>query len=125
MSGVKVEGADEVQQALERAVQVVQPGGEMDKAVTFAVRRAHYYMRSIVHVDTGALKSSLTVQQGQRAAYLYSDPTVTNPRSRQRPAVYGYWEDKRGGSHAFYDRTMAKMPEFAAQAAALIRKALP
>ena len=122
---VTVQGADKVQQALEQAVQVVQPGGEMDKAVTFAVRRAHYYMRGIVHVDTGALKSSLTVQQGRHAAYLYSDPTVVNPRSRQRPAMYGYYEDRRGGDHAFYDCTMAKMPEFAQQAMTLIRKALP
>lgn len=122
---VRVEGVEKVQAALEQAAQAARPGGEMDKAVTFATQRAHYYMRGIVHVDTGALKASLVVRQGQHAAYLYSDPTVVNPRSKQRPAVYGYYEDRRGGDHAFYDRTMAKMPEFVEQAMTIIRKALP
>jgi hypothetical protein len=42
---------------------------------------------------------------------IYLDPSAINPRTGQKPAVYGYYENKRGGEHAFYDRTVEEFEQ--------------
>ena len=39
-------------------------------------------------------------------AEIFIDPSATNRRTKQRPAEYGLFEEARGGSHAFYTRTV-------------------
>ena len=41
---------------------------------------------------------------------IYIDPRAVNPRG-QKPSVYGFYENKRGGEHAFYDRTVEEFEE--------------
>jgi hypothetical protein len=42
---------------------------------------------------------------------IYIDPASVNPRSKQKPSIYGYYENKRGGEHAFYDRTVEEFSD--------------
>lgn len=122
---VSIQGQDEVKAALEKAAQIGQSGGPLEQAAAFVARRAHYYMRSITHVDTSALKASHAIEQRGRMTILYQHPAVINPRSRKRPAEYGFYENRRGGQHAFYDRTMEKIPLYMELADSILRKALP
>ena len=121
----RFEGMEEVKRALDEAARIAQRGGALEKSAAFAARRAYYYVRSITHVDTGALKASHVIEQHGLRAYVYPSPAIINPRSRQRVTDYAFYENRRGGSHAFYTRMLEKMPEFAAQAEAILRRSLP
>ncbi len=121
----RFEGMEEVKRALDEAARIAQRGGALEKSAAFAARRAYYYVRSITHVDTGALKASHVIEQHGLKAYVYPSPAVINPRSGKRVTDYAFYENRRGGSHAFYTRMLGKMPEFMAQAEELLRRSLP
>lgn len=55
------------------------------------------------HLKLMAQLDTSDVDQG----LVYLDPTAVNPRTGQRTAEYGAHEHDRGGSHAFYERTIA------------------
>ncbi len=121
----RIEGVEEVEAALAKAAEVAGKGNTLEQAAGFVARRAHYYMVSITHVDTGALKASHAIEQRGKMTVLYQHPAVVNPRSGKRPADYGVYENAHGGLHAFYDRTMEKIPLYMELADAIIRKRLP
>jgi len=101
-----IRGIQEAQQANLRQVAAVKPNGALGEAVKVGTTLAHRYAVSITHVDSGSLRASQRLSvQGLRGR-VYLDPNAVNPRSGARPSIYGNYEHARGGSHAFYERTV-------------------
>ena len=101
-----ITGVQEAQRANLEAIAALRPGGAFGRAVVYATTAAHRYAVAITHVDTGALRASHRVEVSGLRGRIYIDPGAVNPRSAQRPAVYGPYEHARGGSHAFYQRVV-------------------
>lgn len=73
--------------------------------------------RPITHVITGALRGSHTPYQRRALVWdVTPNPATINPFGFY-PAKYGPIEHARGGSHAFYERTLnERFPEIARDA---------
>lgn len=103
-----VEGYEAARGAVERAVKVAKPEGRMSQAVTFATVEAHRYAVSQVHVDTGTLRSALSMRMlAWNHGQVYVGSNI-NPRSHQPASRYAPDEEGHGGSHAFFGRTIAE-----------------
>lgn len=102
-----IEGIQAAQAHNLRMLAALQPRGTMDKIVYMAAIELHRYAVSITHVDTGALRAShrILIEAGRARGQISIDPSSVNPRG-QRPYEYGPLEHARGGSHAFYKRTV-------------------
>ncbi len=89
----------------------------------------HNYAVGITHVQTGTLqRSHLTdfasggVQtfrfgfpiMNRAIGRIYINPAARNPVTGQRPEEYGLLEHRKGGSHAFYRRTVDERGKYAA-----------
>lgn len=109
--GLSIKGLQEAQAANQRRIAMMKPHGEVQKAIKEATIGAQRYAIQITHVLTGSLRASHRMKVKGLRGRIYIDPKAVNPRSNQRPAVYGYYENKRGGSHAFYDRTVEEYGE--------------
>lgn len=110
------------QKALQAHLQIVkalQPDSDLGAAVKGVALGAHAYAQKIVHVDTANLKNALRIDPhygavggyGTGAGRHWTAAAVEvggwpHPRSGVPANVYGYWEHDRGGSHAFFDRTV-------------------
>ena len=115
---MNVEGLREAQEALRRAERYVSGAEGMQRVIGEAAMRAHRYAVSITHVNTGALKSAHRMRLGSRHAEIYIDPGARNEYG-DRPSQYGPIEEARGGSHAFYRRTIDEAgPDIVRQAQA-------
>ena len=102
---MNVQGLQDAQEALRRLERYVSAQDGFQRVIGDAAIRAHRYAVSITHVDTGALKSAHRVQFARNRAEIYIDPGARNEYGEQ-PAQYGQIEHDRGGSHAFYRRTV-------------------
>ena len=105
---VIVDGLREVQDANLQRIAALQPSGAMGKAIKDAATRLHRYAVAITHTWKylgGGLKASHRMAVEGASAKIYIDPSAVNPRG-QRPADYGPQEHARGGTHAFYKRTV-------------------
>ncbi len=104
-----ITGLQEAQQANLRLIAAMKPGGRLAGAVQYGAIEAHRYAAAITHVwiyRGGALKASHRIRwNGGLEATVDIDPSAVNPR-KGRPAIYGFWEHRRGGEHAFYQRTV-------------------
>jgi len=109
---------------IERQIAGAAPG--LSQAVGRAAERAMRYAREISHIDTGELQGShRATYEGSRRATVYVDPSVVNIHG-QRPGRYGPYEHARGGSHAFYARTVTEQgPAILLEAATTIIASLP
>lgn len=110
MSGVTIEGIQEVQDANLQRIAAMKPAGAMGKAIKYGAIRLHRYAVAITHVwkyKGGGLRASHRMAVEGASAKIYIDPTTINPRG-QRPSIYGPYEHARGGTHAFYNRTVAE-----------------
>ena len=103
---LSITGLQEAQADNQRRIAMFKPGGEVQQAIKDATIGAQRYAIQITHILTGSLRASHRMKVKGLRGRIYIDPKAVNPRSNQRPAVYGYHENKRGGSHAFYDRTI-------------------
>jgi hypothetical protein len=127
MSGsVHIRGIQEAQRGNAQLMASFKPGGKFAKAVWKVTVSLHRYAVGITHVwriKGGSLKAShrMKMLPDGLTGYIYIDPSSVNPRNRQRPAQYGYYEEKRGGAHAFYRRTVE---EHFMQASAMAVKGL-
>ena len=95
---VEIKGLKETQRRLEKALQEISAGGGLEAIIAKATLRAHRYATSITHVDTGRLKNSHFPSIQTKGNEVYG--VVGNN------TAYAMFEHERGGSHAFYDRTM-------------------
>lgn len=84
------------------------PGGKFAKAVWRITKSLHRYAVTITHVITGSLRAShrMEMRDGGMTGFIWIDRTSRNPQTRAFPYRYGYYEEKRGGEHAFYARTL-------------------
>lgn len=109
MAKVKsIEGIQELQDYNIRAIAELKPDGVVGKAVRYGLTVIHRYAVSVTHVVTGALRASHEMEfRGSESLGIVSiRGDTTNPRTGARPSIYGVTEHERGGSHAFYQRTV-------------------
>lgn len=124
-----IEGLQEAQAAMNKIVAELRPRGAYGRAIVQVTSGLHHYATSITHVDTGTLRSSermiVNLSQQPRGV-VFVDPSAVNPRTGERPADYGKQEEARGGSHAFFSRTVAEAgPRLLQQADQMMLGALP
>lgn len=121
-----IRGIQEAQEKNLKRIAAMKPAGEFGKALQFALTAAHRYAVQITHVDTGALKGShrMKLELLWRRGIIYIDPA--SPGKRGTPPVeYGVYEHRRGGSHAFYKRTVDEAgPRIAGQAGVMLRRVM-
>ena len=128
MVEVTIRGIQEAQRANERIIAAMRPRGAFGRAIQVATSRVHRYAIAVSHVDTGAMRAShrMRLQLAQLMGIVSLDQSARNPRSGVPTHVYGYYEHERGGSHAFYARTVQEAgPRIVADAGHMIRRGLP
>ena len=111
-----IKGIQEAQAENAKRIARLQPHGEVGQKIKELTTSAHRYAVSITHVLSGSLRASHRMELKGLRGRIYIDPTSVNPRSGQKPSVYGFYENKRGGEHAFYDRTVDEFEEKAEDA---------
>lgn len=123
VGSVGIYGIDAVDRALKDAAKAANKAGPLGEVVFAAAQHAAAYATEISHVWTGALQESHSIDQAGGRAVVYPNPAVINPISLKSPAEYGPYEHARGGSHAFYARTINERGTDIAQGAiaALLR----
>jgi len=94
---LEIKGLKETQDRLVQLLAQV-TGHGWEAIVSKATLRAHRYATMITHVDTGRLKNSLFPRVHSRGNTAYG-VIGTN-------VVYAPYEHARGGSHAFFARTV-------------------
>lgn len=85
---IQISGQDDVQQAIERIIRALQPGGALDTGVKVGAEIGADYASQIVPRDTGALSRAQTVLQYAGHVSIGIDPGAANPKGG-RPDVYG------------------------------------
>ena len=110
--GIQIQGIQELQKDNQLLIAAIRPTSGLGDAVKVSGQELARYMVSITHVDTSALRSSEimdfsgTGDEAQAVVHI-ADGTL-NPRTGQSPANYGPYENARGGSHAFMERTVTE-----------------
>ena len=101
---VSIKGIQELQAYNVRAIAALRPDGAVGKAIQHGTAALHRHAVIYTHVITGSLRGShrMDIEEKGMRGVISIDPRTVNPRSRQRPAEYGFHEHERGGSHAFY-----------------------
>jgi hypothetical protein len=119
---LSITGIQEAQARNNRAMAALRTSGAFGAAIQYATAAAHRYAVALTHVDTGSLKASHRMEMSGLRGRVYIDPSATNPRSRQQTAEYGPYEHVRGGSHAFYQRTVDEYgPRIRREALAILK----
>lgn len=117
MIDLDIRGIQEAQLRNLEMMNDLQPSGGLGRLVHNVTSWLHRFITSIVHVDTGALKGAQQMSFDGLRGVVFTDPGAVNPRSGERPAIYGAIENARGGSHAFFDMTVAAAPQIVEQSA--------
>lgn len=120
---IDVAGLRELQAANLQMLWAVNPRGGLGKAVRDATGFLFRYAVTITHVVTGTLQASHKVNYGagrltttftgltlrqEAVGHIEIDPRARNPVTGQKPRDYGPLEHEKGGSHAFYKRTVTE-----------------
>jgi hypothetical protein len=121
---LSITGIQEAQAANLQVIAALQPEGALGRAIQYGTLEAHRYAVAVTHVGKyrqpgggyvggGALRGSHRAKVEGLQGSIYIDPTTINPRRPKgaRPAEYGVYEHKRGGSHAFYQRVVDERGE--------------
>jgi len=119
MANLTISGLQKAQQDNTARIARLKTGGVVGRVVQYATVEAHRYAVSITHVITGSLRSSQLMQVNGTRGMIYINPAAINPRTKEKPAVYGAIEEARGGSHAFYARTLAEAGDRITRAAGI------
>jgi len=105
---MSIDGIQKLQDKNLRRMAELKPSGAAGKAIRYGLTRLHRYVVSITHVwkyKGGGLRASHRMGMDGLRGRIYIDPGAVNPRG-QKPVDYGPYEHARGGTHAFYDRTV-------------------
>ena len=119
--GLSITGLQEAQADNLKRIAAFEPKGEVAEGIKEATLGAHRYAVSITHVWPvlgGGLRASHRAEIKGLHGRIYIDPNAVNPR-KQMPSIYGFYENRRGGTHAFYDRTVE---EFGDEATGIVMK---
>lgn len=103
---VTIRGIQEAQRANIRTIAAVKPSGRLGVAVRNVTILAHRGAVSRTHVITGTLRASHRMSLSDSQGVVFVDPSAINPVSHIAAAKYAPVEHARGGSHAFYGRTV-------------------
>jgi hypothetical protein len=123
---ITIEGLQEAQDDNAKRIAALKPDGLLGQVIKDATVEAHRYAVAITHMDTGTLRASQRMKIKGRRGEIFIDPGARNPRSKTPPAEYGRYEHGRGGSHAFYDRTVSEEgPKIADRAIARLKRKIP
>lgn len=112
---VTISGLQQMQSRNDRRIARLRSNSDLGRAIQGATAEAHRYAVAVTHVDTGSLRASHRMEVNGLHGRVYLAPEAINPRSRQKTAVYGYYEHERGGEHAFYERTVNERGAFIRQ----------
>lgn len=85
----------------------LRPEGELGQAIKDTTLGAHRFAVQITHVWPvlgGGLRAAHRAEVKGLRGRVFIDPSAVNPRGG-KPSIYGFYENRRGGDHAFYDRT--------------------
>ncbi len=99
-----IEGLQEAQEANLHNIRALRPTSNFGRAIQVATVLAEQSAVVKTHVLTGTLRASHRMKINGLRGVIYIDPQAANPRTKQKPSVYGVYEHNRGGSHAFYER---------------------
>lgn len=105
-----IRGIQEAQNANVKHMAALKPAGTFGRLIRDVTAFLHHFMVPITHRETGALAASERMEMQNLEGRLFLDPMATNPLSGEHTAVYGPFENARGGDHAFFDRTVAQAP---------------
>lgn len=102
-----VEGSERMHAALTKlAVETAQGGGAARATEAEMAAEARGYANLITHRLTGSLAASHVVFAQPDSHIVTPNPNAFNPLSRRKVTDYAIHEHNRGGSHAFYERTI-------------------
>ena len=137
----RLRGLEKLQAANMKLLDGINPKLGLYEGVKVATQLLHRYAINITHVQTGTLKRSHVVDfaaggvQTFRFGFpivdkaigrIYINPAARNPVTGAMPVDYGPMEHRKGGSHAFYKRTVDEHGKFAAGVAiSRIKSGLP
>lgn len=94
--------------AVSRVYRLVDPGSGFPRLLAFIAEEFATEATSVAHRVTGALGDSQMSQEiGHLEWAVFPDPSVIN-RFGFKPSIYGEIEERRGGTHAFYLRTIVE-----------------
>jgi hypothetical protein len=145
-----IENIQELQARNQEMIAALKPSGAMGEAVRVTAAELQRYAISITHVGRyiqsksgrwryarpheqgrggGALRASHRMtfnESGSTAsATINIDASTANPLTGQKPSVYGVYEHRRGGEHAFYSRAVRERgAEAKARGVAALRKGM-
>lgn len=105
MSEPNISGLQEAQRWNARAIANMKPSGAFGRMIRDIVTQIQRAEMAVTHVDTGALRGSERMELRGLTGRTYIDESAMNPRSRVPAHVYAVFENARGDSHAFGERT--------------------
>lgn len=121
-----IRGIQEAQRGNLQMMNAIKPANGLGRAIYSIASAAHRIAVGYTHVITGALRGSQRVIKESISRYrIFIDPTSVNPVNRGRPAIYGVIEHRRGGNHAFYERTTMQGTSLLSDGARLLLRELP
>lgn len=100
-------GVETVQNDLQGLLAIFRPGKGLDAFVKETNDDVWRYERRFIHKDTRSAYNATTKTSEVWRGEIFFDPGYINPKSKNRPAEYMFYENARGGSHAIMDRTYA------------------
>jgi hypothetical protein len=106
MNDLTIQGLQEAQRANLRHIAALKPHDAFGRLVLRTTTDAERYAVSITHVITGALRASHRIAYSGLRGEVSLDPLAANPVTGQHTSIYGQAEHARGGTHAFYQRTV-------------------
>lgn len=124
--GLTVKGLKEEQAKQARRVRALDPRHAVGRVTKAGTRKIYSRMLEVVHVQSGTLKAALRMDFKTTATAatgsVFIDPGAVKPGTRSRPAVYGVYENAKGGAHAFIERATAAAGFIEQEARAEIEK---
>lgn len=143
-----IRGLQEAQAKNAEMIGALQPKGALGEAVKYAVFDLHRHEVTLMHVGRykqsargtyyysrtggvggGAMRAALRMDftdGGDTArGRTFIDPDAVNPLTKRKPVEYSVYENRRGGEHAFQDRTVReRWPTTQRTALAIIQRGL-
>jgi hypothetical protein len=104
---IGIAGIQQVQQETVRLMAAAKPSGKFGQAIWLVTQTLHRYAVTITHVVTGSLRAAHRERMiHDEVGFIWIDSSAINPMNHAKPSVYGFYEEQRGGAHAFYKRTV-------------------
>jgi hypothetical protein len=98
---VEIKGFQEIQEASRKLVYAMNPRGAMGQANRYTTLQMMRAVRVRAHKDTGTYAASIQAEFDGLHGRVYVGDN-RNPKTGQSAAVYGKFEEARGGSHAAF-----------------------